>query len=119
MAIVSLPMIVAATRPFEPAPALRRHAAQKADERCRQGRGGEVLRQSQAQRDSFRASCQAAELKIVASSIALEHPPVLLAFEFGFPPFACAVDRTNPTDEAFFHESEWIRREIHFDGLAI
>ena len=79
-------MIVAATRPFEPAPELQRHAAQKADERCRQGRGGEVLRQSQAQRDSFRASCQAAELKIVASSIALEHPPVLLAFEFGFPP---------------------------------
>jgi hypothetical protein len=23
------------------------------------------------------------------------------------------------TAEAFFHESEWIRREIHFDGFAI
>jgi hypothetical protein len=60
-----------------PLPALTsRHAAQKADERCRQGRGGKVLRHSQAQRDSFRVSCQAAELKIVASSIALAHPPV-------------------------------------------
>jgi len=53
---------------------------------ARQGRGGEILRHSRAQRDNFRASCQAAELKIVASSIALAHPPVLLAFEFGFPP---------------------------------
>jgi hypothetical protein len=34
--------------------------------------------------------------------------------------FVCPLgDRTYSPDEAFIRESEWVRREIHFDGFAI
>ena len=34
--------------------------------------------------------------------------------------FVCPLgDRTDSPDEAFIRESEWVRREIHFDGFAI
>jgi hypothetical protein len=53
-------------------------------------------------------------IKIVASSLAPAHPS-LASLRFA----RSAADRIDPIDEAFFPESEWIRREIHFDGFAI
>jgi hypothetical protein len=59
-------------------------------------------------------------IQIAASSLAPAHSSVLLALEFGFLPI-CPLDGivSDPTSEAFFHESEWARREIHIDGVAI
>ena len=45
--------------------------------------------------------------------------PVFVSPRVWLPSDLPSADRTDPTDEAFFHESEWIRREIHFEGFAI
>jgi hypothetical protein len=60
-------------------------------------------------------------IQIVASFLAPAHSPVLFAVEFAFLPnlFARSADRTDPADEAFFHEIERVKREIHFDSFAI